>query len=126
MSRKDFEGFKNLFHRFLQVKGPSVEWIKIQRPPDDSVRLLCGGCAVHLCAYMYMFLKYQFLNITVCVCVYKRIKTSIHSLLCCLVRRTLIPKEIISPEIAQITAVKTLLNVFEVFDSQYKTGINPD
>ncbi|TNN37175.1 UTP--glucose-1-phosphate uridylyltransferase [Liparis tanakae] len=37
VSRKDFEGFKNLFHRFLQVKGPSIEWIKIQRPPEDSV-----------------------------------------------------------------------------------------
>uniref|UniRef100_A0A8C4GSP8 UTP--glucose-1-phosphate uridylyltransferase n=2 Tax=Dicentrarchus labrax TaxID=13489 RepID=A0A8C4GSP8_DICLA len=38
VSRKDFEGFKNLFHRFLQVKGPSVEWIKIQRPPEDSIQ----------------------------------------------------------------------------------------
>lgn len=40
VSRKDFEGFKNLFHRFLQVKGPSVEWIKIQRPPEDSVSVV--------------------------------------------------------------------------------------
>lgn len=39
-SRKDFEGFKNLFHRFLQVKGPSVEWVKIQRPPEDSVSVV--------------------------------------------------------------------------------------
>ncbi|KAK2921622.1 hypothetical protein Q8A73_001107 [Channa argus] len=38
VSNKDFEGFKNLFHRFLQVKGPSVEWIKIQRPPEDSIQ----------------------------------------------------------------------------------------
>ncbi|KAG8000329.1 UTP--glucose-1-phosphate uridylyltransferase [Nibea albiflora] len=37
-SMKDFEGFKTLFHRFLQVKGPSVEWIKIQRPPEDSIQ----------------------------------------------------------------------------------------
>ncbi|KAG7283168.1 hypothetical protein CRUP_000530 [Coryphaenoides rupestris] len=36
VSRKDFEGFKKLFHRFLKVKEPSVEWIKIQRPPEDS------------------------------------------------------------------------------------------
>lgn len=36
--KKDFEGFKKLFHRFLQVKGPSVEWPKINRPPEDSVR----------------------------------------------------------------------------------------
>ncbi|PWA14030.1 hypothetical protein CCH79_00015801 [Gambusia affinis] len=35
---KDFKGFKNLFHRFLQVKGPSVEWIKIKRPPEDSIQ----------------------------------------------------------------------------------------
>ncbi|MEQ2214532.1 hypothetical protein XENOCAPTIV_011119 [Xenoophorus captivus] len=37
--KKDFKGFKNLFHRFLQVKGPSVEWIKIKRPPEDSYRV---------------------------------------------------------------------------------------
>ena len=37
ISRKDFDGFKKLFHRFLQVKGPSVEWPKINRPPEDSV-----------------------------------------------------------------------------------------
>lgn len=43
VSRKDFEGFRNLFQRFLQVKGPSVEWIKIQRPPEDSVCLPSGG-----------------------------------------------------------------------------------
>uniref|UniRef100_A0A672GSN5 UTP--glucose-1-phosphate uridylyltransferase n=1 Tax=Salarias fasciatus TaxID=181472 RepID=A0A672GSN5_SALFA len=37
-SRKDFEGFKKLFHRFLQVKGPSIEWAKINRPPEDSIQ----------------------------------------------------------------------------------------
>lgn len=37
ISRKDFDGFKKLFHRFLQVKGPSVDWAKINRPPEDSV-----------------------------------------------------------------------------------------
>ncbi|GAA6081649.1 UDP-glucose pyrophosphorylase 2b isoform X1, partial [Tachysurus ichikawai] len=36
--KKDFEGFKKIFHRFLRVKGPSVEWAKINRPPEDSVR----------------------------------------------------------------------------------------
>ncbi|KAI4891251.1 hypothetical protein NFI96_014087, partial [Prochilodus magdalenae] len=35
--KKDFEGFKELFHRFLQVKGPSVEWPKINRPPEESL-----------------------------------------------------------------------------------------
>ncbi|XP_067297040.1 UDP-glucose pyrophosphorylase 2a isoform X1 [Pseudorasbora parva] len=38
ISRKDFEGFKKLFHRFLQEKGPSVDWAKIQRPPEDSIQ----------------------------------------------------------------------------------------
>ncbi|XP_015236430.1 UTP--glucose-1-phosphate uridylyltransferase-like isoform X1 [Cyprinodon tularosa] len=38
VSRKDFEGFKNLFHRFLQVKGPSVDWAKINRPPEESIQ----------------------------------------------------------------------------------------
>ncbi|XP_028266963.1 UTP--glucose-1-phosphate uridylyltransferase-like isoform X1 [Parambassis ranga] len=38
ISRKDFDGFKKLFHRFLQVKGPSVEWTKINRPPEDSIQ----------------------------------------------------------------------------------------
>ncbi|KAA0722003.1 UTP--glucose-1-phosphate uridylyltransferase [Triplophysa tibetana] len=38
ISRKDFEGFKKLFHNFLQAKGPSVDWAKIQRPPEDSIQ----------------------------------------------------------------------------------------
>uniref|UniRef100_A0AAZ3PZ34 UTP--glucose-1-phosphate uridylyltransferase n=1 Tax=Oncorhynchus tshawytscha TaxID=74940 RepID=A0AAZ3PZ34_ONCTS len=37
ISKKDFEGFKNLFHRFLQVKGPSVKWDKIHKPPEDLI-----------------------------------------------------------------------------------------
>ncbi|KAM4612190.1 UTP--glucose-1-phosphate uridylyltransferase-like [Polymixia lowei] len=37
ISRKDFEGFEKIFHRFLQVKGPSVEWPKIQRPPEALI-----------------------------------------------------------------------------------------
>lgn len=36
-TKKDLEGFQKLFHRFLQEKGPSVDWGKIQRPPEDSV-----------------------------------------------------------------------------------------
>ncbi|XP_019720072.1 UTP--glucose-1-phosphate uridylyltransferase-like isoform X2 [Hippocampus comes] len=35
--KKDFEGFKRLFHRFLQVKGPAVDWAKISRPPEEAV-----------------------------------------------------------------------------------------
>ncbi|KAG7233790.1 hypothetical protein INR49_006584, partial [Caranx melampygus] len=47
ISRKDFDGFKKLFHRFLQVKGPAIDWAKINRPPEDSVdalssRMLAG------------------------------------------------------------------------------------
>ncbi|XP_033985613.1 UTP--glucose-1-phosphate uridylyltransferase-like isoform X1 [Trematomus bernacchii] len=38
ISSKDFEGFKNLFHRFLQVKGPAVDWAKINRPPEESIQ----------------------------------------------------------------------------------------
>ncbi|XP_076003808.1 UTP--glucose-1-phosphate uridylyltransferase-like isoform X2 [Genypterus blacodes] len=37
-SRKDFDGFKKLFHRFLQVKGPAVDWAKINRPPEGSIQ----------------------------------------------------------------------------------------
>lgn len=35
---KDFEGFQNLFERFLQEEGPSIEWKKIQKLDKDSVR----------------------------------------------------------------------------------------
>ncbi|XP_023680768.1 UTP--glucose-1-phosphate uridylyltransferase-like isoform X2 [Paramormyrops kingsleyae] len=38
LARKDFEGFKKIFHRFLQAKGPSVDWPKIHRPPEDSIQ----------------------------------------------------------------------------------------
>ncbi|KAI4890486.1 hypothetical protein NFI96_027456, partial [Prochilodus magdalenae] len=48
ITRKDFEGFKQLFHRFLQVKGPSVDWAKINRPPEDSV-CVCVCVLCHLC-----------------------------------------------------------------------------
>uniref|UniRef100_A0A4W5KHN4 UTP--glucose-1-phosphate uridylyltransferase n=2 Tax=Hucho hucho TaxID=62062 RepID=A0A4W5KHN4_9TELE len=37
ISRKDFDGFKNLFHRFLQAEGPSVKWDKIHKPPEDLI-----------------------------------------------------------------------------------------
>ncbi|XP_061584812.1 UTP--glucose-1-phosphate uridylyltransferase-like isoform X2 [Cololabis saira] len=38
VSRKDFDGFKKLFNRFLQVSGPSVDWNKIHPPPEDSIQ----------------------------------------------------------------------------------------
>lgn len=41
-TKKDLDGFKKLFHRFLQEKGPSVDWGKIQRPPEDSVSYNLG------------------------------------------------------------------------------------
>lgn len=37
INRNDFNGFKKLFHRFLQVKGPAVDWAKINRPPEETV-----------------------------------------------------------------------------------------
>ncbi|KAM3864891.1 UTP--glucose-1-phosphate uridylyltransferase-like [Diretmus argenteus] len=36
--KKDFEGFRRLFHRFLQVKGPAIDWAKINRPPEESIQ----------------------------------------------------------------------------------------
>uniref|UniRef100_A0A8C4NM24 UTP--glucose-1-phosphate uridylyltransferase n=1 Tax=Eptatretus burgeri TaxID=7764 RepID=A0A8C4NM24_EPTBU len=39
--KKDFDGFQQLFHRFLQEKGPSLDWDCLQRPPVipyESVR----------------------------------------------------------------------------------------
>lgn len=36
--RKSFEGFANLFDRFIQEDGPSIEWNKIQRLHEGSVR----------------------------------------------------------------------------------------
>uniref|UniRef100_UPI00358F0966 UTP--glucose-1-phosphate uridylyltransferase-like n=1 Tax=Myxine glutinosa TaxID=7769 RepID=UPI00358F0966 len=35
--KKDFDGFQRLFHRFLQEKGPSLDWDCLQRPPAESV-----------------------------------------------------------------------------------------
>lgn len=36
--KKDFDGFENLFERFIQEEGPSVDWEKIQRLQEGSVR----------------------------------------------------------------------------------------
>lgn len=78
VSRKDFEGFKNLFQRFLQVKGPSVEWIKIQRPPEDSVCLPSGGVAVP--ARLKMLITTMISkSVLVCFHIRGRIKLSTHS-----------------------------------------------
>ncbi|XP_078735104.1 UTP--glucose-1-phosphate uridylyltransferase [Lampetra fluviatilis] len=35
--QRDFNGFQKLFHRFLGEKGPSLNWEKIQRPPEGSI-----------------------------------------------------------------------------------------
>lgn len=35
---KEFEGFQNIFNKFLQGSGTSIEWNKIQKLPDGSVR----------------------------------------------------------------------------------------
>ncbi|XP_032882209.1 UTP--glucose-1-phosphate uridylyltransferase isoform X1 [Amblyraja radiata] len=36
--KKNFEGFQKLFRSLLQRKGPSVEWEKIQKAPEDSIQ----------------------------------------------------------------------------------------
>ncbi|MFT7807089.1 UTP-glucose-1-phosphate uridylyltransferase isoform X1 [Arapaima gigas] len=38
LAKKDFEGFKKIFHNFLQAKAPSVDWAKIYRPPEDLIQ----------------------------------------------------------------------------------------
>lgn len=36
--KKELNGFTDLFNRFLQEEGPSVNWEKIERLPQDAVR----------------------------------------------------------------------------------------
>ncbi|XP_049943662.1 UTP--glucose-1-phosphate uridylyltransferase-like [Schistocerca serialis cubense] len=36
--RKQFDGFEKLFERFLSEDGPSIDWEKIQKLPQDAVR----------------------------------------------------------------------------------------
>ncbi|XP_015428827.1 PREDICTED: UTP--glucose-1-phosphate uridylyltransferase [Dufourea novaeangliae] len=35
---RQFDGFTHLFKRFLQEEGPSLEWDRMQKLPDDAVR----------------------------------------------------------------------------------------
>ena len=35
---QDFDGFKNLFGKFINSTGPSVKWDKIEKLPQESVR----------------------------------------------------------------------------------------
>lgn len=37
-TQAEFNGFVQLFQRFLEETGPSVDWEKIQKLPDDAVR----------------------------------------------------------------------------------------
>ncbi|KAJ8309175.1 hypothetical protein KUTeg_014049 [Tegillarca granosa] len=37
--KKEFEGFENLFGRYLRETGPSVVWDKIRNLPDDAVKM---------------------------------------------------------------------------------------
>merc|ERR1712180_445621 len=34
---QDFEGFKNLFGKFINSTGPSVNWDKIEKLPQESI-----------------------------------------------------------------------------------------
>ncbi|XP_021926971.1 UTP--glucose-1-phosphate uridylyltransferase isoform X4 [Zootermopsis nevadensis] len=36
--KKELDGFAQLFHRFLQEEGPSVDWERIDRLPENAVR----------------------------------------------------------------------------------------
>ena len=36
---REFDGFKRLFGKFINEKGPSVIWDNIERLPEDAVRL---------------------------------------------------------------------------------------
>ena len=36
---REFDGFKKLFGKFINEKGPSVIWDKIERLPQDAVSL---------------------------------------------------------------------------------------
>lgn len=36
--QRQFAGFTHLFKRFLQEEGPSLEWDRIQKLPDDAVK----------------------------------------------------------------------------------------
>ncbi|CAH1163568.1 unnamed protein product [Phaedon cochleariae] len=40
-ARKQFDGFSKLFTRFLDESGPSVDWNKIEKLPNDAVRDYC-------------------------------------------------------------------------------------
>jgi UTP--glucose-1-phosphate uridylyltransferase len=35
--KKDLDGFAQLFHRFLQEEGPSVDWERIEKLPENAV-----------------------------------------------------------------------------------------
>ncbi|XP_051158503.1 UTP--glucose-1-phosphate uridylyltransferase isoform X4 [Leptopilina boulardi] len=38
---QEFRGFKNLFKRFLKEEGPSLEWDRIQKLPDNAIYDYC-------------------------------------------------------------------------------------
>ena len=44
---QDFEGFKNLFGKFINSTGPSVNWDKIEKLPQESVSKI--AIIRHLC-----------------------------------------------------------------------------
>ena len=35
----NFDGFKKLFGKFINSSGPSVQWEKIEKLPQDAVRI---------------------------------------------------------------------------------------
>lgn len=37
-TQKQFDGFTKLFHRFLDETGPSVDWNKIEKLPEEAIK----------------------------------------------------------------------------------------
>ena len=38
MVSKEFEGFQDIFNKFLQGSGTSIKWEQIEKPPKDAVQ----------------------------------------------------------------------------------------
>ena len=47
--RQEFAGFKDLFQRFLKEGGPSLDWDRIQKLPDNAVY-------IYIIYFIYFFI----------------------------------------------------------------------
>ena len=66
----EFTNFANLFERFLQERGPSIEWEKIRPPAEGMVNILLDPLAIvtKYRYYMPIFSKYSLLYCTYYIC----------------------------------------------------------